>query len=353
MDRLFRQQLVESSQELSLHEWQALLLRGDFADLCHFVRWKAHFFSTQFTPTFLNCLEPTFETLVRRDGWEALDQGAGLLRVASESSIKQCLLALLRDHIATVRLSLLHFDSLDEAAACVSVLWHQLPSQRQELLNSLLTILPEKDVWYTSERFLRSARLLFFIMADPQARPNDARRVLSIGNDQAVASLCPEATTLDLFLYLWNLYSLWFQWKEDGEKTFADFLHPAIRKAVTGALVERFQTEANQEEIDNLIALVGFISFSGLAFDPAERADWTSTLASLGKLAQRASSKTFIPAVFFLLGLESVFDRKHGIFPRTWRRVLPKVEAYGYSEKPAALEHVCDLIRARAARGRS
>ena len=348
LDRLFRQELVESSQELSLDEWQELLLRGDFADLCYFVRWKAHFFSAQFTPAFLNSLKATFETLIRRESWEGLAQGAGSLRAASESPIRQCLLDLLHDYVATVKLGSLYFDSFDEATACMSLLWRQFPSRRQELLNSLLAILPEENVWYTSEKFLRSARLLFFILADPSARPDDARRVLSIGNDQAAASLLAKATTLDLFLYLWNLYSLWFQWEKERGKTFADFLQPDIRNAITDALAKRIQNKANEDERDLLITLAGFLSFSGLglALNLAEKAAWASTLPSFETLLKCASNKTFILAVFFLFGLEWVFDRKKDIFPRTWQRMLPKAKKY--TEKRAALEHLCDLVRARA-----
>jgi uncharacterized protein YoaH (UPF0181 family) len=346
LDRFFRQELAESSQELSLDEWQELLLRGHFADLCHFIRWKAHLFSAQFTSAFLDSLEPTFKTLIRGADWTVLGRGMEFLAAASESSIKQYLLALLHDYVAAVKLNSLRFDSFDEATACMSLLWHQLPSQRQELMNSLLAILPEEDVWYASERFLRLARLLFFILADPQAQPDDSHRVLSIGNDQAVASLFAKATTLDLFLYLWNLYSLWFQREKEGGKTFADFLHPAIQSAVTGALVERFQAKTDQAETDNLIALAGFVSFSGLVFDPAEKIDWVSSLPSFEKLLKRASSKTFIPAVFFLLGLEWIFDSMDGIPSQTWQDVLPKAEEY--VEKPAALEHLRDLVRARA-----
>jgi hypothetical protein len=56
--------------------------------------------------------------------------------------------------------------------------------------------------------------------------------------------------------------------------------------------------------------------------------------------------KTFIPGVFFLLGSEWIFDRKGGVPQQTWRRLLPKAEAY--TEKTAALEHLRDFVRAQA-----
>jgi Rod binding domain-containing protein len=104
MDRSFRQEMVSGAPSLPLTQWRALLLRGDLADLCHFIRWQAFFFSAQLTPAFLDSLKPTLETLVRRADWKTLSQGAGYLRVASESRVKQYVMDLLHDNTVTIRL---------------------------------------------------------------------------------------------------------------------------------------------------------------------------------------------------------------------------------------------------------
>ena len=226
------------------------------------------------------------------------------------------------------------------------MLWRVFQSRREKLTNSLLTILPEEKVWYADEQFLRSARFLFFILANPQAPPDDARRVLAMGNSREVASFCVEAPTLDIFLYLWNLYSLWFEWERAEENTFATFLNSEIQNIVSGVLATRFQTRANQEETDNLIALVGLLSFIGLAFSPSEKACWLSKLPSFDELSDRVEAKTFIPGVFFLFGLEYIFDRADDIPQQTWLGLLPKAEKY--PEKSAALEYLCNLVRVRA-----
>jgi len=343
----FSRELVDASHKLSLYDWQSLLLRDNFQHLCHFVRWKAHLFHTQFTPAFLNSLKPTFETLIRQETWAILRRGEGLLRISPESSVKQDLLTLLQDHIvATVKQTPSHFDSFDEAAAFVSLLLRQLPSRRLWLIDSLALILPEQDAWHSSEGFLRCVRPLFFILSDPRAHSKDAYRVLRIGNDRAVAPLFLDATALDLFLYLWNLYGLWFQLERE-ESTFADFLHPAIQTALTTAMSERFHTKTNQAECDNLVALAGFVSFHELSFDSDKKVYWASTLPSFQKLLSHSSSKTFVPAVFFLLGLEWVFDRKNCISPETWIYVLSKMDTRRYSEKRAALEHLYYFVHAR------
>jgi len=347
MDESFKWELEQDSQALSLDDWQKLLLRGDFADLAHFVKWAASYFPELSTPTFLRRFKPTFETLIGRDGWEVLDQGQALLIKAPSFPIKPYLLSLVRDYLAPVEQGSLCFSSFDEAIHCIHLLWHVCQSRRQELTNSLLTILPEEEVWYVDEKFLRSARLLFFILANPQAPPDDARRVLAMGNSGEVASLCVEATTLDIFLYLWNLYSLWFEWEKAEENTFATFLNSEIRNIISDVLTTRFQTHADEAETDNLIALVGLLSFiTGLDFSPAEKARWLSKLPSFDELLSRAEAKTFIPGFFFLFGLEYIFDRADSVPQQTWLGLLLKAEEY--PEKFAASEYLHNLVCVRA-----
>jgi len=352
MDKSYKQELAQYSQNLSLAQWQELLLRGDFADLGHFINWYSLSFSKQFTAAFVSSLKPTFETLIRRDGWEARNRGAGLLRKPRDFPIKKHLLDLLHDYLATVDLESLRFNFIGEAIHCVHLLWQELPSRRKELADSLMTILSKEKAWYADVQFLRSAHLLFFILSNPQAGPDNARCVLSIGNSKEVVVLCAEAKTLELFLYLWNFYGLWFEWQREGEKAFVTFLNSEIRDTVSNVLAKRLQTHASQDEKDNQIALAGLLSFLGLAVSSAEKAGWLLSLPSFNDLVKRVQPKpkpepkTFIPEFFFLLGLEWIFDRKNGVSQQTWQRLLTKAEAY--TEKPAALKHLRDFVRARA-----
>jgi len=345
MDESYRRELVQGSQNVSLEQWQQLLLRGNFADLCNFVRWSSLFFSEYLTDDFLSSLKPTFERLIREGDWKVLDQGASLLRESSDSLIKKCLSDLLRDYLAQVRLESLSFDSFGKAVHCVKLLWTEVPSRREELTRFLLTILPEEKVWYADEEFIRSARLLFFILATPQVRPDDARGVLAIGNREHVAVLCEEATTLDLFLYLWNLYALWFQWERTEGQTFEAFLNAEIVHTVSDALRKRSQAQTKQEETDNLITLTGFLSFVGVSIPSEERTRWSGRLLSFERLLARAATKTFIPAVFFLLGLEWIFDGASRVPTMIWRGLPPK--ARDYSEKLSAIEHLHEFVLSR------
>ncbi len=110
MDESFKWKLVEDSQNLSLDDWQQLLLRGDFADIAHFVRWSSFYFQELFTPPSLGRFQGTFKTLIRRNGWEVLDQGWALLKESPVSPIESFLSFLVRDYLASIEPSSLSFS---------------------------------------------------------------------------------------------------------------------------------------------------------------------------------------------------------------------------------------------------
>ena len=113
-------------------------------------------------------------------------------------------------------------------------------------------------------------------------------------------------------------------------------------KIHNGALEERFGTDT-EEETDDLIALAGLLSFIGLPLSFAKGADRLSISVPFEEPIEHAADKTFVPGVFFLLGLECIFDSECDT-PR-WQTLLPAEE---YSEKTAGLEHLRGFIRIRA-----
>lgn len=225
------------------------------------------------------------------------------------------------------------------------LLWLEVPVQQEELVRSVLSILPSQETWIVSDKYLYSAHWLFFLLADPHARPEDARRVLDRGNNGEIASLFIKGTTLDSFLYLWDLYSLWFQWRDEGEGTFVDFLHPTLQNTVTDVLMERLHSDMDQEKRDNLLALVGFASFIDLDLHAWDKADWRTKLPSFEELVKRASDMTCIPAVFFLLGVEKTFGER--LAPDSaWQNALYK--ARDYDTKRTALVQLCYWVEDHA-----
>ena len=337
----FRQDMVQAGSNFSAPEWQLFLSRSNFLSICGFVRWYANFADVLFTPAFCQAHQPTFETLISQASHEALIRGARILKSAPDSAGKQYLVQRLVSHLASLELSAPTFETFNEAANTIGLLWEYLPAQRARLVRSLLSHLPPEDRWAEDEQFVRAVRVLFHILADPAAPQDIARRLLRAGNGPTVAALLAQATTLDIFLYLWNLYVLWYQLHSQADQAFAAFLDATIQDTVAKEAASRFGLD--DQDIDVHIMLIGFLHFIGLAPDSIDKHHWQGTLPPPGELIKRVSQKPFIPAVFFLLGLEWLYEQPIRYY--VWEWIVPKAEAYG--ERTAALDHINQLAMSR------
>ncbi|MEK6287014.1 MAG: hypothetical protein AABO57_14845 [Acidobacteriota bacterium] len=337
MDNSFRQRFVQAARGLSAEAWQKLLLQRDFYDLCYFVKNVPFFFSAKFRPEFL---KPIFVTLIQAGDWKARNTGWSLLSAAEDSVGKNYLVKLLYEQIGDIQPGALSFPAIAEAAHCVNLLWRLLPAKRRELLDALHRFVAEGKPIYCDPAYMRSVRFLFSTLATPQAEDADARMMHAIGNAPAVAPLCAKATTLDMFLYLWNLYALWFEWKSPQENSFVGFLRIEIVEATIASLPKRFRAAKDEKETGNLITLTGLLSFLGVTVDrPSAAEDFASRLLSFDKLIDRLDEdRPFIPSVFYLLGLEWLYQADRGVPAVVWWDELGK--ANDYPETTAALEYV-------------
>ncbi len=349
MSTSFRKVMTQAaSPDLSVSQWHELLLRGDFEDLAYFIQCSSRYFSRQLNKDFLDRLRPASETLVQNESWKSLNRGMGLITKAIASPIRDSVICIVLNFLANVQPHMLHCSSFSEAANCICLLLRETPSKRSEVISSIHDILPQEDVWHEDEEFLRSARSLFSCLASHEVRLEDVHRVLKFSNAENVAVLFEEATTLDIFLYLWNLYSLWFEWERKGDRTFSAFLHPDIQAAAKEVLIKRLQTKNDQDEADNLIALMGLLSFLGMAIPcSVKHIKWLSKPRSIFvDLLLKVVDKTFVPGVFFLLGLEDLFNKRGQLPKQRWLSLLDT--ASEYTMQLASVEDLHNLVCARA-----
>ncbi len=152
---------------------------------------------------------------------------------------------------------------------------------------------------------------------------------------------------MDLWLYLWDLYSLWFQWGQVEGQPFSNVLSVDIQAAVHDVLATRLEASTEQKEIDALLKLAGYLFVAGLPYQPGAAAASIPDALYFETLEQRADSNTFVPAALHLFGLEAVFGDEGRVLPATWQRVLLKADEY--ADRRAALEYLCALVRARCA----
>lgn len=351
MDDSFRQEMARGSRRLTTADWEHLLLRGNFRDLALFVRWRESYPPRLFRSELIERLSPTFERLIHTADWRILSPAAYSLEEARDSQLKARLQSILEKRLAETELVSLRFNTFEEATRCIGMLWRGVPSERDDLIRSLFDILPNETGWYREVAFLRAARGPLFILASSQSHSDTARRMLDLCNTSDVAALLARAESLDILLYLWNLYSLWFKCERVVNKaagsSFAAFLNQEIRACANRVVFERLQPQTDQLEKVHLLSLCGFLYAGSLAdFAKEDKGIWVASLLPFDELLLKGERmKSFLVVSFFLIGLGWVFDSEKNILRPAFLRAISN--ASFYEEKTDALENLIRLLSAR------
>jgi hypothetical protein len=345
MDKSFQKQFINAAKKLSTEEWEELLRKNGFYELCYLVKNLPWFFSKNFRPDFL---ERILVSLIKLSNWESRNLGWANLSTAPDSVGKRYLLKVLQEQLRGSVSNALDFPSFSEAAFSISLLWRLLPSRRNEFADTLMRFIESGKPIYSDPTYLRAVRGLFSILSTPQARDTDARALLNLGNAAIVSKLCAQASTLDLFLYLWNLYALWFSWKGPEDKSFASFLNPELADSLINSFKARLRSTKKKREVEIVISLAGAMSFLGLIPNrPSEIREFVLNLPTIDEMIfDPDHQRTFLPTVFFLMGLEWVFQDAQGVPPLVWQEQLAKTGKY--AEATTALENLKTLVTTRA-----
>jgi DNA polymerase III delta prime subunit len=326
----FTKTMTAYAMTFSPSVWEGLIDRGDFRALAAFTRWALPHFRDLFNRPLLDELCPCLEDLVSRAPWSMLYQGAVWLEKSPDSLLKDELQKLLKKRVQETYIQKSKFESYTEAANYLGLLSLRAWG-RTAKLDSLFEILPDEATWY-DENFIRSARTFFFALAVSDVRSEDFTRVLNDGNNESVAGLFSQAGALDLLLYLWNLYSLRGEVKlkqpEEHQGGFKDFLDPAMAAAARESALKRLHDLTKRDgsykefifdddeselsdskiakfEMENLIALIGFLSSWGLiSLDNKEKEKICASLSLDKVLRSTERKKSFLVAAFYLLGLD-------------------------------------------------
>jgi hypothetical protein len=144
---------------------------------------------------------------------------------------------------------------------------------------------------------------------------------------------------------------LWFEWKSSQEESFADFLNAELGDALITSFTGLLRAEKDKQEPDNVITLAGAMSFLGVSCGHSSAVeDFLSKIPSEDEMIFSVDhTQPFIPSVFFLLGLEWMFQDERAVPALVWREQL--VKANKYLETTAALEHLKSVVNTRSRLG--
>ena len=264
----FTVQLIQSFQLLSECDWQEIILRSSLIDLFYFTKYRSKFF-TAYPKSYINTVFlPIFKTLIQREQWEQLCRTwIHLRKERKKNSLQSSISLIIEEHLETIKIGELHFNNFEEAIYALILLWNAKRGEKTVLLEVLFKKLPDQETWYECAEFIKLMRNLFIIFSHPSALVKETRQLLQAGNHVRVIPLLRSATTLDDFLYLWNLYALWQQHGQKDAKTFSEFLNEDIAQTVKQLTFKRIQSASNSEELSYLVALIGFLAYSQLGIN--------------------------------------------------------------------------------------
>jgi hypothetical protein len=133
----------------------------------------------------------------------------------------------------------------------------------------------------------------------------------------------------------------------ETSETFSSFVNSEIKIAANNILRDRFQNQADEKEALKLITFTGFMHASGLiSIESTERKEWVRRLQPFDELLAKSNKmESFVPSVFFLIGLRWLFGKDANIPISYWKQALSKIS--GYHEKTAAVSNLYNLITSR------
>ncbi len=302
----FGQSLLSILSTTPAGQVAGFLCKGGILPVCQFLRWSGRRLAKTVAASFVDDPRPTLRDLISQADWPTRARAAYQLANAPPSSLRDDMTALFWNYLEEVDPASLEATSVQDCMNCLGHLVAADPKSRKQALAVVERHVGPPDGWTKTPGFLRWNRAVLYMMTDPAAPETRAREALRVGCSSDVAPCFPEATTLDAFLYLWNLYALWFQWREDDLEDFREALHADVRAEAVQLWTRRGTTHESGQDLANWLALAGVLSFTGLAeLTPPD----SSVLPDSDGLAGMLEDAGFVSAALAVLGLEACTGR--------------------------------------------
>ncbi|MDD5269077.1 MAG: ATP-binding protein [Methylococcales bacterium] len=290
--------------------WNALFERGSLFEAADFIiRCPAWVEDATLQPLITASLQQHAERLVNASDWYGLDSTAVKLAQATNRQMCDPLHMALQQRFSCCSIDTLTITGFAEAVHALSCLARETPLNRPLLAQQLWQLLPTPANWVKpADTFIRNARILFGTLADSAFSAADAITVLEIGMGVDKAALLIKASTQDVMLYWWSLYSLWFVHCQAGVVSFAKLIPAETLQSLQKLVEHRAKQKLNRDENPFLLALLGLLVFLGC---PPSKSSLKALANKFNKPRQHIEASllqhSFVPAYFGLHGLKSLF----------------------------------------------
>lgn len=289
--------------------WNALFKRGSLFEAADFIaRCPAWLEDATLQPLITASLQQHAERLVNDSDWYGLDTAALKLAQATNRQVCDPLHKALQQRWSCCSIDTLSFTDFAEAVHALSCLTREIPSNKLLIAQQLWRLLPPPANWAkTSDTFMYHARILFSTMADSAFSAADAKTVLEVGMAVDKTALLTKASTQDVMLYWWSLYSLWFAYCPASGTLFARMIPTEALQSLQKLVENRAKQQLNRDENLFLLALVGLLFFLD---SPPSKSCLKALISKFAKQRQLEANllkQSFVPAYFGLHGLQKLF----------------------------------------------
>jgi hypothetical protein len=288
-------------------DWLELVSRSDFSSVCGFVRYFLSATPDTVRHIILPALERDGRTLCESATIEDVGKGLGLLRSFVQSGIapQPVVRGLFDPALERVRLDVSRrgpYRRLADAAGFLHTVMTTVPEVVEDVGRRLWQIVPNEETWSTERRPLQPLRFLAMFCQSRAVPQLAAERTLrAIAGAVALGPDTPTSPRL-AFLFVWNVYALWF---ERGRRVNADFqslFTPAFKSWLVELLRECVREERTAEGRVTCYALAGTIAYALPSL--RERCRVRIPRIRTEELSA-VEEMTFVPAFFATYGLET------------------------------------------------
>ena len=305
----FRHEFLAAGRDLSQKQWEQILGRGDFFQLCELISKCPVVFDQRVGGhTLLSAVDEQAPRVAACSTWYERNSGVKGLAECPASSALDAAHRALSASLAEIAIDSLSFPDLHEAVNGLELLYERRPDARAALAARLWDMLPPPERWRLDPKNdMALPRILLGIVAQPEFLVEDVDRVIG-GVVQCLApKVMAKCRTVDILWTLWALFACSRRRNGIAPESFS-LGQKALLKSAATVLTLRAAEPCTCDELRARFAMLGLLVFFGILVAP-------SAVTALGAKLENGTDtgawwlcadQNFVTAWLVLRGFEAV-----------------------------------------------
>lgn len=314
--------LIEMFRLIPGNKKDEFILRGDFYKFCAAL---VHCRQLYLVPKNIKEISPgevaIIQTLIAKSTLKSMNRGISAVNYFPHKGYKVLLSRLVGDFVEKIKIEDILPLSASEQIAYLSIL-SQLEKSAKSRITEITGNLNEPE-FIKEKNFISSLQLLQHVLVVNDVDLQLRKDILKLSNSLKIKDKLSQETSLNVFLFVWNTYSLY---TEISENNFSEWLDPDIVNSIYRVIERHKRIKINIEGTRHFLMLIGLLDYLEIAPGRTRRLFPRGfKLLNLSRtfLAQVLEKSPFIPGFFYLKGID--FFAKKPLFPNKWKILAHRV----------------------------